>query len=187
MKKLRERLEWYDLGQKIFPWWLLILAIVGITLLYFMPSILFGASDRNEKIDAEQVCFELTDDREIALKSLEGEVIATYDRSTEPMGGNELFQPKYTGRAPTAASRDYDALYAYVDNWAVAHPEEFGHSGGLSSPDIVKAVMLITDTDGVYTWFDKDGAIASAMIFDGEVVVAFYDDLPSSSAVQQAD
>ncbi len=47
--------------------------------------------------------------------------------------------------------------------------------------------MLITDTDGVYTWFDKDGAIASAMIFDGEVVVAFYDDLPSSSAVQQAD
>ncbi len=142
MKKLRERLEWYDLGQKIFPWWLLILAIVGITLLYFMPSILFGASDRNEKIDAEQVCFELTDDREIALKSLEGEVIATYDRSTEPMGGNELFQPKYTGRAPTAASRDYDALYAYVDNSSSPIRKSSDTAAGSLAPTLLKQSCL---------------------------------------------
>lgn len=129
--------------------------------------------------DLNLINFELNEERQVVAEGIyrDGHITteAVYETSTA-QGSNPLADPFYAGNAATTSCYDPKQLFA-----AGKDTNLFAYNRGLEAGDCGWTrfddngeIMTVYFKNGVKSWVDADGVIASATMLNGEVFVAFY-------------
>lgn len=143
---MKQFLDRHNMRKKALPLTLFLAVIILVIAIHSAPSCFIKLSS-SIGIDEVVYDFEMTDDREVVLKSFLGRTVATYQQSTEPIATNVLCDPTFIVRPIVNNDINQDA----------------------------QPIVKRKSAYGVTYWRDGSEVIATAMISNGKVFVLFYD------------